>query len=155
MVSLGSLIALQCFTIYITSNLNTLGVWTHDSRLIQNFHGDCFFSPFISLWKMLPSKNHRIIQHFRSEGTPGNYLIHSPAQSRANFQVSTTPCSRVLSISRDRDTIVLQAPALVLNQPYMMLSSCNLFITGWRCWYMIIWWPPAISRPFSVGQLYF
>lgn len=59
MVSLGSLIALQCFTIYIMSNLSTLGVWTHDflSSPEHSWRTDCFFTSFIRLWKILPYKN--------------------------------------------------------------------------------------------------
>lgn len=42
----------------------------------------------------------------------------------------------------------LQAPAPELNHPCMTLDWCHLSITGWHCWFMVIWWPPAIPRPF-------
>lgn len=131
MVSLGSLIALQCFTIYIMSNLSTLGVWTHDflSYPEHSWRTDCFFTSFIRLWKILLYKNHKIIQYFRSEGTPWNCLIQLPAQSRDNFQGSTRLCPVEFWVFPGTKTWqCLQPPKSASHDPGLAQPFCNRMV---------------------------
>lgn len=84
-LSLRSLIALQCFTINIMSNLNTLGVWTHDFLSypeLSQWGDDCFFSLFSSLWKCSDLKIIELYKILGWKAPPGNHLIQSPPHSK-------------------------------------------------------------------------